>query len=91
MHCDISRPHRICVAELGSNSMTLVGHTDTMGPAEYNQTLSISRALSVSDYLTGEGVTGSIAPSGKGESDPRVPTPDEVNEQENRRVEIRIN
>ena len=42
-------------------------------------------------YLTGEGVTGSIAPSGKGESDPRVPTPDEVNEQENRRVEIRIN
>ena len=79
------------MAELGSNSMTLVGHTDTMGPAEYNQTLSINRALSVSDYLTGEGVTGSIAPSGKGESDPRVPTPDEVNEQENRRGEIRIN
>jgi OOP family OmpA-OmpF porin len=79
------------MAELGSNSVTLVGHTDTMGPAEYNKTLSVSRALSVSDYLTGEGVTGSIATSGQGESDPRVPTPDEVEEQENRRVEIRIN
>ncbi len=79
------------MAELGSNSITLVGHTDTMGPADYNQTLSVSRALSVSDYLTGEGVPGRIAPCGMGESDPRVPTPYEANEQENRRVEFRIN
>ena len=79
------------MAEIGSNSVSLVGHTDTMGPAEYNQTLSLSRALSVSDYLQGKGITHGISTSGKGESDPRVPTPDEVNEQENRRVEIRIN
>ena len=63
----------------------------TMGPAEYNQTLSVNRALSVNDFLTGKGVSGSLAISGKGEADPRVPTPDEVMEQENRRVEIRIN
>ncbi len=79
------------MGELGSNSITLVGHADTMGPAEYNQTLSVSRALSVSDYLTGKGITGSVSSSGEGESDPRVPTPDNVEEHENRRVEIRIN
>jgi OOP family OmpA-OmpF porin len=79
------------MAELGSNSITLVGHTDTMGPADYNQTLSVSRALSVSDYLTGKGVASGIAPSGEGQTDLRVSTPDEVEEQENRRVEIRIN
>jgi OOP family OmpA-OmpF porin len=79
------------MGELGSSSITLVGHADTMGPAEYNQMLSESRASSVSGYLTGQGLTGSISTSGKGESDPRVPTPDEVEEQENRRVEIRIN
>jgi OOP family OmpA-OmpF porin len=79
------------MGELGSNSITLVGHADTMGPAEYNQVLSESRASSVSDYLPGQGITGSISTSGKGESDPRVATPDEIEEQENRRVEIRIN
>jgi outer membrane protein OmpA-like peptidoglycan-associated protein len=79
------------MGELGSNSISLVGHADTMGPAEYNQTLSVNRALSVNDFLMGKGVSGSIATSGKGEADPRVPTPDEVMEQENRRVEIRIN
>jgi OOP family OmpA-OmpF porin len=77
--------------EVGSNSLTLVGHTDTMGPAEYNQTLSVSRASSVSEYLTAKGITGSMDGSGKGQTDLRVSTPDEVNEQENRRVEIRIN
>jgi OOP family OmpA-OmpF porin len=79
------------MGELNSNSISLVGHADTMGSAEYNQGLSERRAMSVSDYLTGKGLTGNIATSGKGETDPRVPTPDEVMEQENRRVEIQIN
>jgi len=77
--------------EVGSNSLTLVGHTDTMGPAEYNQALSLKRALSVSEYLTEKGITGTMDSSGKGQTDLRVPTPDEVEEQENRNVQIRIN
>ena len=32
----------------------------TMGPAEYNQTLSVNRALSVNDFLTGKGVSITI-------------------------------
>ncbi len=77
--------------EVGSNSVTLVGHTDTMGPAEYNQTLSVGRAFSVVEYLKSKGITSGAAASGKGQSDLRVPTPDGVEKQENRRVEIRIN
>jgi hypothetical protein len=42
--------------ERGSNSVTLVGHTDTMGPAEYNQTLSVGRAMAVVDYLKSKGI-----------------------------------
>jgi OOP family OmpA-OmpF porin len=79
------------MAELESNSITLIGHTDTMGPAEYNETLSVSRAFAVGDYLAGKGITTGVSTSGKGQTDLRVSTPDEVNEQENRRVEIRIN
>ena len=79
------------IAETGSNSVGLVGHTDTMGPDSYNQTLSVNRAFAVQDYLQSKGVTANISTSGKGETDPRVPTPDQVMEQENRRVEIRIN
>ncbi len=79
------------MAELGSNSITLIGHTDTMGPAVYNETLSVSRAFVVGDYLAGKGITTGVSTSGKGQTDLRVATPDEVNEQENRRVEIRIN
>ena len=79
------------MAKTGSNNVSLVGHTDTMGPSEYNQILSESRALSVSDYLKGKGITHGISTSGKGQTDLRVPTPDEIQEQENRNVQIRIN
>ena len=79
------------IAETGSSSVTLIGHTDTMGPAEYNLVLSERRALSVAEYLLGMGVTGEIDTKGVGQTDLRVPTPDEVEEQENRNVQIRIN
>jgi OOP family OmpA-OmpF porin len=79
------------MVKIGSNNVSLVGHTDTMGPSEYNQILSESRALSVSDYLKGKGITHGISTSGKGQTDLRVPTPDEIQEQENRNVQIRIN
>ncbi len=79
------------INEMGATSVSLVGHTDTMGTPDYNQTLSVERADSVRDYLKGKGVTADISATGVGESDPRVPTPDQVEEQENRNVQIRIN
>lgn len=82
----------LAIVELDSGRVSLIGHTDTAGPAEYNQKLSVERALAVKDYLEARGIPAAIlATSGKGETDPRVPTPDGVREQENRRVEIRIN
>jgi OOP family OmpA-OmpF porin len=79
------------VVELGSGEVSLTGFTDTAGPEAYNQTLSVKRADSVRDYLEGLGLTVTMSTSGKGEHDLRVPTPDGVEEQENRRVEVRIN
>jgi len=79
------------INDMGATSVSLVGHTDTMGTPEYNQTLSVERADSVREYLKGKGVTADISATGVGESDPRVPTPDQVMEQENRNVQIRIN
>jgi OOP family OmpA-OmpF porin len=79
------------IGELSSGSVTLVGHADTSGPATYNQGLSEDRAVAVRNYLLGKGVTADISTSGRGEEDPRVATPDNVREQENRRVEIRVN
>ncbi len=78
------------MSELESRSVTLTGHTDRAGPAEYNQGLSDRRAFAVRDYLMSKGITSGISTSGKGETDPRIPTPDDWREAENRRVEIRI-
>jgi OOP family OmpA-OmpF porin len=74
-------------------TITLVGHADRSGPDAYNQGLSERRANAVRDYLVTQGNLNpsDITTSGRGETDPRVPTPDGVREQENRRVEIQIN
>ncbi len=79
------------IGELGSSSVNLTGFTDTAGPADYNMGLSDRRADSVRDYLQGMEVPAALNTSGRGEEDLRVPTPDGVAEQENRRVEIHIN
>ncbi|MCR9178125.1 MAG: OmpA family protein [Alphaproteobacteria bacterium] len=76
---------------LNASGMTLTGHTDRAGSSDYNQALSVGRAISVEDYLTNQGIPASdLTTAGRGESDPRVSTPDGVREQENRRVEINI-
>lgn len=67
----------------------LTGHADRSGSRRYNQSLSERRALSVKNFMIGQGVAAdSIAALGKGEDDPLVATPDNVREPRNRRVEI---
>jgi outer membrane protein OmpA-like peptidoglycan-associated protein len=67
------------------------GHTDNVGSAEYNQTLSEQRAGSVRDYLASQNVPASrITARGYGKSRPKASNDTPEGRQLNRRVEIHI-
>ena len=76
----------------GSASVTIVGHTDTVGSTKYNQKLSECRANAAKSNLVGKGVPdGAISASGKGETELMVQTGDGVKEPQNRRATIDLN
>ncbi|MFQ5534843.1 MAG: OmpA family protein [Sphingomonadales bacterium] len=65
------------------------GHADRSGPAGFNIKLSIERAEAVRAALARHGVDpASVTIEGLGETTPLLPTPDDVREPQNRRVEI---
>lgn len=66
------------------------GHTDTVGTADYNRSLSAQRAAAVARYLEARfGVgAGRLETVGLGESMPLVPTPPQTPESRNRRVHV---
>ena len=71
--------------------ITVVGHTDTVGDLEDNDSLSLKRAESVKAGIVDAGVSAvSIEAVGRGERELLVPTADRVDEPRNRRVEITI-
>jgi OmpA-OmpF porin, OOP family len=76
----------------GAAAVQIVGHTDTVGSAAYNQKLSECRAGAAKANLVGKGIDdGAIATSGKGESELMVQTGDGVKEPQNRRATIDLN
>jgi outer membrane protein OmpA-like peptidoglycan-associated protein len=69
----------------------IVGHTDTTGDGPLNDTVSAKRAESIKALLAERGVDVGIArTSGRGERELRVQTDDNVENAENRRVEITV-
>ena len=67
----------------------IVGHTDNIGPASYNQTLSEQRAGSVKDYLIKSGVDpAKITILGMGERSPVADNSTREGRARNRRVVI---
>jgi outer membrane protein OmpA-like peptidoglycan-associated protein len=71
--------------------IVVVGHTDRQGTVEYNDALSLRRAERVRGQLVQIGIRREqISVAGRGERAPLVPTPDEVAEPRNRRVEITV-
>lgn len=67
------------------------GHCDRVGSDTYNLRLSLERAEAVRDRLVQAGVDlATIRVYCYGDSLPLVPTPDQVPEPRNRRVEVRI-
>jgi outer membrane protein OmpA-like peptidoglycan-associated protein len=74
----------------GSDLMIL-GHTDQLGSAMYNQALSERRGNSAATFLISQGVNGSrIATRGLGETEPVASNETEGGRQANRRVEVAI-
>lgn len=77
--------------QTGETSVSVVGHTDTVGTADYNLALSERRARTVTEALVALGVpTSSMTVGWRGEAEPAVATGEGVREQANRRVEIAI-
>ena len=75
--------------ELTSFSFSVEGHTDSSGPAEYNDGLSSRRADAVRDFLINNGVPGSrLETIGHGESEPVSANDTGQGRQRNRRVEL---
>ena len=72
-------------------TISVEGHTDSIGSASYNKRLSQRRASSVASYLEEIGVRSSrVETVGYGESEPRSTNATAAGRQLNRRVEIYI-
>ncbi len=72
-------------------SISVEGHTDSVGDSSSNQSLSVSRANSVAAILSANGVASNrLLVSGAGESRPVASNASEAGKSQNRRVELRI-
>jgi outer membrane protein OmpA-like peptidoglycan-associated protein len=71
--------------------VNVIGHTDNVGAASYNQSLSEQRARAVANVLIGAGVSaGRINIVGRGEDQPVASNQTSSGRAQNRRVEIVI-
>lgn len=72
-------------------TITIEGHTDSIGAEDYNMGLSERRADAVKSYLVAQGIaTGRVDASGKGEGSPVAGNDSATGRQQNRRVEVII-
>jgi outer membrane protein OmpA-like peptidoglycan-associated protein len=78
--------------QLGTVSIQISGHTDTVGSVAANQKLSECRANAAKKNLVGKGISpSSITAIGYGETRLMVQTEDAVKEPQNRRAAIDLN
>ena len=73
-------------------SIEIAGHTDAVGTKEYNQNLSVRRALAVKNFLVKKGIDQRrVKAVGYGKSRPLASNDDEADGRElNRRVEFKV-
>ena len=73
-------------------SVSVVGHTCSIGTEAYNQGLSERRANAAADYLAGQGVDrAKMSVSGEGELNPAYSNDTNEGRMKNRRVEVSVN
>jgi len=75
---------------LGTVTLFIVAHTDTVATAEYNQELSTRRAQALARWFRSHGLKLPIACAGMGERALKVKTADEVDEPRNRRADYML-
>jgi outer membrane protein OmpA-like peptidoglycan-associated protein len=74
-----------------TNHIVVAGHTDDVGTASYNQSLSLQRARAVQGVLASHGVKPEqMLTQGFGESQPIASNKNAAGRSKNRRVELRI-
>lgn len=79
------------VATFPAPEVIVTGHADRVGTMAYNDELSLRRAKQVRDLLVTVGIDAErIEIVARGEREPQIPTPDNVSESRNRRVEIKV-
>lgn len=77
--------------QYGKTTVTVIGHTDSIGTVEHNQALSERRAQAVLDYFASRNVNPVRLESyGRGKSEPRADNATEAGRALNRRVELWI-
>ena len=72
---DAARELGSALKEQRPSKITLIGHTDVRGNADYNMKLSRERAVAVATFLKADGVEVQIDTIGKGANEP-MPLPD---------------
>ena len=81
----------IVLKEYEKTTVDVVGHTDSVGSASYNQQLSERRARSVAEYLASQSIMAQrLLVAGRGESQPIASNNTPEGRSRNRRVEIQI-
>jgi len=79
------------IARRPAPEIVIIGHTDRVGSAQYNDALSRRRAERCRDELLKLGIPKvRISVAGRGWREPEVPTAQDVSEPRNRRVEISV-
>ena len=79
------------MADMPETGITVYGHTDNVGSEAVNKRISLQRAESVGNYLSGKGISKSrLTMEGLGFDQPVADNETEVDRAQNRRVEIFI-
>jgi outer membrane protein OmpA-like peptidoglycan-associated protein len=75
---------------LGTATLFILAHTDTVGSTDYNLRLSTRRAQAIARWFRQQGLQIPMAYDGVGERALKVKTADEVDEPRNRRVDYML-